>query len=63
MSYLIGIVVFTFTLGAMLVSFDQFMPRSYFDWMQKHRWGRELVGMLMLGVALLAGLVAFWLVR
>ena len=63
MSYLIGIVAFTFTLGAMLVAFDEFMPQSYFEWIQKHRWGRELVGMLMLGVALLVGLAAYWLVR
>jgi hypothetical protein len=63
MAYLIGTVVFLFTLGAMLMALDAFMPGSYFDWMQRHRWGREAVGMLMLGSALAAGLVAFWLIR
>jgi len=39
--YLIGTVIFIFALGAMLIAFDAFMPKSYFDWMQRHRWGRE----------------------
>jgi hypothetical protein len=47
----------------MLIAFDAFMPKSYFDWMQRHRWGREVVGMLMLGIALAAGSVTFWLIR
>ena len=59
MSYLLGIVVCIFTLGALLLAFDAFMPKSYFDWMQGHRWGRELIGMLMLAIALAAGVVAF----
>jgi hypothetical protein len=45
MTYLIGTVIFIFALGAMLIAFDAFMPKSYFDWMQRHRWGREVVGM------------------
>ena len=63
MTYLIGAVIFIFALGAMLIAFDAFMPKSYFDWMQRHRWGREVVGMLMLGIALVAGSVASWLIR
>ena len=47
----------------MLIDFDAFMPKSYFDWMQRHRWGREVVGMFMLGIALAVGSVAFWLIR
>jgi hypothetical protein len=61
--YLIGTVIFIFALGAMLIAFDAFMPKSYFGWMQRHRWGREVVGMLMLGIALAAGSVAFCLIR
>jgi hypothetical protein len=61
--YLIGTVIFIFALGVMLTAFDAFMPKSYFGWMQRHRWGREVVGMLMLGIALAAGSVAFCLIR
>jgi hypothetical protein len=63
MTYLISTVIFIFALGAMLMAFDAFMPKSYFDWMQAHRFGREVVGMLMLGIASAAGLIAFWLIR
>jgi hypothetical protein len=63
MSYLIGTMVFVLALGGLLLAFDEFMPRSYFEWMQKHRWGREVVGMLMLGIALGAGVVVYSLVR
>jgi hypothetical protein len=63
MAYLIGTVIFIFALGAMLIAFDAFMPKPYFDWMQRHRWGREVVGMFMLGIALAVGSVAFWLIR
>ena len=37
MTYLIGIVIFIFALGAMLIAFDAFMSKSYFDWMQRYR--------------------------
>jgi hypothetical protein len=63
MAYLISIVIFVLALGTMLMAFDAFMPKSYVDWMQRHRWGREAVGMLMMGIALAAGLVVFWLIR
>jgi hypothetical protein len=63
MSCVIGTVVFIFTLGSLLLAFDAFMPKWYFDWMQDHRWGREVIGMLMLGIAAAVGLVAFWLIR
>jgi hypothetical protein len=63
MAYGVAIIVFFIALVATVFLFGQFMPRAYIEWLRQKSWGRELNGILMVGFAVAAALIAFLIVR
>jgi hypothetical protein len=63
MAYVVAMVVFVTVLLATVLVFGQLMTRAYIDGLRAGRWGRVLNGLVMTAIALVAALIAVWLVR
>jgi len=60
MRWVIAVLTFVIAIPLTGLLFGQFMPRSMIRWTRRHpNWGRELNGLLMVGIALVAAIIAF----